>query len=157
MHERERNRLAKTQTALLLAASDMDQAAAAARVLQTEKDGVLARALETAIAVSYMRPFTGEAPGRLPDAYVPTGSPDAGYDSDLKALRDKTYAHTDKASGRKTSLKIAVREGDVVNVEWSEEWVPLPREALPSLIEFFERQRDRFRSRRHPYTSSFTD
>jgi hypothetical protein len=47
----------------------MDQAAAAARALETETDGLLARALETAIAVAYMRPFTGGPPGRLADDY----------------------------------------------------------------------------------------
>lgn len=146
MHESERNRLVKRQTALLLAASDMDQAAAAARALQTEADGVLARALETAIAVAYMRPFTGQPPGRLPDEYFPNTSPDAEIHGELKRLRDKVYAHTDAASGRSTSLKTATREGDIVAVEWREQWLPLPREDLPDLIAHFERQRDRFRS-----------
>jgi hypothetical protein len=146
MHESERNRLTNQQTALLLAASDMDQATAAAHALVDEPDGVLARALETAIAVCYMRPFTGGPPGRLPDAYLPTGSPDGRYHSELKVLRDKVYAHTDKTSGRKTSLSAAAREGDVVSVRWREDWLPLDREALPSLIDFFERLRDTYRS-----------
>jgi hypothetical protein len=64
MHESERNRLRKRQRALLLAASDMEQDKAAAQRLTIEEDGLLARALETAIAVSYMRPFTGGPPGR---------------------------------------------------------------------------------------------
>jgi hypothetical protein len=146
MHESERNRLIKRQTALLLAASDMDQAAAAARALQTEADGVLARALETAIAVAYMRPFTGRPPGRLPDEYFPSTSPDSERHAELKTLRNKVYAHTDAASGRSTSLKAATRDGDVVSVEWREQWVPIPRASLPALIAYLEEQRERFRS-----------
>jgi hypothetical protein len=145
MDESERNRLRNRQEALLLAASDMDHAAAAARALQTEADGALARALETAIATAYMRPFTGRRPRRLPDAYVPTGEPDAGYHSDLKEVRNKVYAHSDKANGRYTSLKAATREGGIVTVEWQEQWLPIPLETLPALIDLCERQAERFR------------
>jgi hypothetical protein len=69
----ERNRLAKLRTALLLAGSDMDQAVAAARALQNESDGLLARALETAIAVCYMRPFTQSSLMALPPEFSPRG------------------------------------------------------------------------------------
>jgi hypothetical protein len=52
LHVSEINRLKKLQTVLLLAASDMDQAAAAARALEAETTNVdLMRALETAIVV----------------------------------------------------------------------------------------------------------
>ena len=142
--ESERNRLTKNQTALLLAASDMTQSIAAAKRLETEPDGDLARALETTIAVSYMRPFTGQPPGRLPDEYLPSGDPDAEYHAELKDLRDKVYAHTDRASGRSVSVELATRDGDIVQVTFKEQWLPLPREALPGLISHFERQRDKF-------------
>ena len=60
MHESDRNRLSKLQTALLLAASDFDQAAAAAaRALDAEEEDLaLMRALETAIAICYSRAFS---------------------------------------------------------------------------------------------------
>lgn len=98
MHESERNRLAKEQRALLLASSDMEQAAAAARALENEHDGTLARALETAMAVCYMRPFT-KSDLAVPDEYVPTTGVDEAAHSHLKALRNKVYAHTDKYGG----------------------------------------------------------
>ena len=99
-----------------------------------------------AIAVAYMRPFTGQAPGRLPDEYVPNGEPDARYHAELKDLRHKVYAHTDQASGRSTSVRAATKEGDVVTVEWREDFRPLERDALPSLVDFFERLSERYRS-----------
>jgi hypothetical protein len=58
MHESDRNRLKKLQRALLLAASDLEQAAAAARALDAEQSNLpLMRALETAIVVCYSRAF----------------------------------------------------------------------------------------------------
>ena len=142
MDQSARNRLIKRQTALLLASSDMDQAIAAARALGSESDGLLARALETAIAVSYMRPFTGRPPHRLPDEYVPSSEDH----SLLEDLRHKVYAHTDKASGRTTSVEAAARDGEIVSIQFREPWQPLPREILPRLIQHFEAQRERFRT-----------
>jgi hypothetical protein len=69
MHESRRNKVIEDQQALLLGASDMAQAIAAARALLTEADGTLARVLETAMVVCFLRPFTGEL--RLPDTYTP--------------------------------------------------------------------------------------
>jgi hypothetical protein len=143
---RERNRLRNLQQALLLAASDMGQAIAAAKALQKEPDVELARALETAIANCYMRPFTGGPPGRLPDAFGPTTEPDAGYHSDLATRRHKTYAHTDKASGRSTTVELVTRDGEAVTVAFREQWLPLPRKALPRLIDYLERQQERFKA-----------
>jgi hypothetical protein len=95
----ERNRLRKLEQALLLAVSDMEQAIAAAQALTVETDGRRARALETAIAVCYMRPFTGRRPVRLPDEYVPSAPLDAQGHAELKTPRNKVYAHTDRAAG----------------------------------------------------------
>jgi hypothetical protein len=142
MHKNERNALLKLQTVLLLASSDMDQAAAAARTLEAETDGVLARALETAMAVCYMRAFTTSSLMTLPNQFVPTTSPDAELHARLRDLRDKVYAHTDRASGRSASMKISGVDGDVVSLEWREEWMPFPREAIPSVVALFERHRD---------------
>jgi hypothetical protein len=82
---------------------------------------------------------------RLPDAYIPNVWPDAEFHAE-QDLRDKVHAHTDAASGRSTSTEAATKEGDVVGVQRREQWLPLPREALPRLIAHFERQRNRFRS-----------
>jgi len=76
MDEAKRRGLEKLQESLILAAEDMDQATAAATALRadTSKDAAWRRALETAIAVSYMRPFTDGA-WRLPGKYVPKRHP----------------------------------------------------------------------------------
>jgi len=74
-HESERNRLRKLQTVLILAARDiMDQATAAAAALQADKstNEAYRRALETAMAVCYMRAFTKSSLMTLPAEYVPT-------------------------------------------------------------------------------------
>jgi hypothetical protein len=83
MHKSEINRLKKVQTALLLAASDHDQAAAATRALDSEADDhVLIRALETAIAVCYARAFTTSTLLQLGDEYAPAaGTSDASSTS----------------------------------------------------------------------------
>jgi len=144
--ESERNRLVRKRTALVLAVSDMRQAAAAARTLVTEDDRDMARVLETGMVVSYMRPFTGRPPGRLPEAYVPQAAAGAEYHAELKDLRDRLHAHTDEESGRVVSVLSAVREGDVVSVQWHEQGPAISPEELPGLIEHFERLRDRFGS-----------
>jgi hypothetical protein len=83
----ERNRLRNRQTALLLAASDMGASHTSDQELTEQEDGLLARALETAIAVSYMRPFTGRRPGRLPKEYVPNTGPASDVHATLEKLR----------------------------------------------------------------------
>ena len=144
MNESERDRLSKLQTALLLAAADMDQASAAARALDAESEDVaLMRALETAVVVCYMQAFTKSSLGTLPREYVPASEP---VHTDLKRLRDKVYAHTDVASDRSTSTQAATREGDMVEVQWREQWRPLLRAALPALVAHFEHLRDQYRT-----------
>jgi hypothetical protein len=72
MDEAKRKGLEKLKESLILAAEDMDQATAAAVALRTDTsdDDAWTRALETAMAVSYMRPFTTGA-WKLPGKYVP--------------------------------------------------------------------------------------
>lgn len=144
MHESERNRIEKEQRALLLAVSDMQQAAAAARALQEEEDGTLARALETAMAVCYMRPFT-TSDLQVPDEYIPTGGIDGEAHDHLKVLRDKVHAHTDKSSGRKIESFTIEVEGEIAQLSWREGWLPFPRENLAFVIELCERQAQKMR------------
>jgi hypothetical protein len=145
LHPSERNRLAKLQVALLLAGSDMDQAAAAARALQSEDDYLLARALETALAVCYMRAFTQSSLMTLPAEFVPTGEPDGRYHDELKALRDKVHAHTDKAGGRSASINVETVEDGFVRLAYRDAWLPFERGAIPAIVDFFERQGEHFR------------
>jgi len=64
---------------LILAAEDMDQAIAAAVALRTDTsdDKNWRRALETAVAVSYMRPFTTGG-WKRPGKYAPRASAEKG-------------------------------------------------------------------------------
>jgi hypothetical protein len=147
MRESDRNRLKKKQLALLLAASDRDHAEAAARALEIEAYNVsLMRALETAIAVSYMRAFTQSSLMTLPVEYVPTASPDAELHEWFHARRDQAYAHTDKTSGRDASVKIEAGEGGTIAVELRDEWIPFPRDWIGPAVSLFERQREQFRA-----------
>jgi hypothetical protein len=79
MDAKKRKGLEKLRESLLLAAEDMAQAMAAATALRTDTsdDEAWRRALETAMAVSYMRPFTRGA-WTLPSKYVPKTSPEKG-------------------------------------------------------------------------------
>lgn len=146
--ESDRNFALKLQSALLLAASDMDQAAAAARALEAETDYNLARALETAIAVCYARAFTQSSLFKLNrDTYEPPDPRLAELHKELFNVRDKVYAHTDKEGGR--SATVLVRTSPVelpgtVDFYRQEDWVPMPREVLPVALELFEVQRKRF-------------
>ncbi len=149
MRESEVNHLKKKMLALLLAASDMDHAEAAARALEKEAyDVSLMRALETAIAVSYIRAFTKSSLMTLPDDYVPTTSPDAELHEWFRDRRDQAYAHTDKpsVSGRDASVRIGVEEGGIVAVEFRDEWLPFPRKWIGPAMSLFERQRECFRA-----------
>jgi hypothetical protein len=145
MHVSDRNRLKKQQRALLLASSDMDQAAAAARMLLGEEnDEARARALETAMATCYMRPFT-TSDLKIPDAYIPTEDMGGFAHDHLKAQRDQVYAHTDERGGRKIQdFRIEI-EGEIVQFKWLEGWVPFPRANLPFVIDLCERQAHRMR------------
>jgi hypothetical protein len=150
MHESDRNRLKKLQTALLLAASDLYQAAAAAQALDGEADDLaLMLALETALVVCYARAFTTSSLLQLGDEYAPAaGTADAELHEYLMDRRHKAYAHTDKASGRRIKEEVLLETGDTtaVVVEWEEEWLPFPRDLIPRVTDLCWRQAERFRS-----------
>jgi hypothetical protein len=74
MHESQVNRKRKLSLVLQLGADDMEQAEAAARALQREAHDVHLRgALETAMAVCYMRPFTRTRPHDPTERIRPVG------------------------------------------------------------------------------------
>jgi hypothetical protein len=149
MQNSERNRLGKLQTALLLAASDFDQAAAAARALDSERENLaLMRALETAIAVCYSRAFTQSTLLKLCSEFVPpAGTADAELHEVLMAARNKLYAHTDRAGGRSTTTSVATHPSEETAglVEWREEWLPFPRGYIPEVLDLCSRLAERFR------------
>ena len=133
--------------ALLLAAWDMEQAVAAARALESEtKNLELMWALETAVAVCYARPFSRSErrPKRLPEEYQPTDERGRELHTVLYDLRRKTYAHTDKASGRKAELRVYDGADGSRVVKLSYEWLPFPREWIDPVVQLCSDQRSRF-------------
>ena len=147
MDESERNRLLKQQKAVLLAASDMEEAAAAARALVGIEDGPLAHALETAIIVCYARPFT-TGDRRVPRGFDELDSEsDASLHAELKKLRDEAYAHTDEGSGREIARYAITERGDgTAEISYWEARLPIERESLPLVISLCERQAERMKS-----------
>jgi hypothetical protein len=85
----------KLRESLILAAEDMAQAKAAADAVRTETsdDESWRRALETAMAVVYMRPFTKGA-WTLPTRFRPTSELGKELHQRLKDLRNEVYAHS---------------------------------------------------------------
>lgn len=154
MHESERNRLIKRQQALLLALVDMSHAGAALQALEREHEDVnLMRALETAIAVSYARPFVTSSLLRLRQAeYRPTDPEQSELHDDLLSLRDKVYAHTDKDSGRTARIEITSATGlgnlgglpESLAAEIHEQWIPLSRDRILGYRMLIEAQAQRF-------------
>jgi hypothetical protein len=147
MDDAKRAGLEKLIESLLLAAEDMDQATAAATRLRedTSNDAAWRRALETAMAVSYMRPFTTGA-WKLPGKYVPKAAPEKDLHRDLKDLRNRVYAHSDEASGRSASMTTKATSGDIVTIEYRSAWLAFRVENLPAVLALFHEQRERFRT-----------
>jgi hypothetical protein len=146
MHEPEINSYKELQQVVLLAAWDMEPAEAAARALEAEADNLpLMRALETAMAVCYIRAFTPSTLGTLSSQYVPSTRPDSDLHTWFQERRDKEYAHTDKKSSRVASVEVVGWEGGVVSVMLREQWDAFPRELIAPAIDLFQRQRDRLR------------
>ncbi len=117
----------------------MAQAASAAVALQqeTEGNGPLRRALETAIAVSYARPFApGNRAGSLRNGWEPANPRQAAFHDALIELRNQVYAHTDRTEARSVvDLKQLLGLEDEGGRRYAEEWqalnVELPQGARP--------------------------
>lgn len=138
----ERAGLLMQQRALLLAASDMRQASAAARALEHESDVELARALETAMMVCFMRPFT-KSDLQIPAKFLPTG-PDLEHVESIKAHRDKVYAHTDAEAGRWAEAVSSTVEGEHVSMHFREGWNAINRAVVPDFVALCERLENDF-------------
>jgi hypothetical protein len=94
---------------------DMARAAAIALRDDTSVDAAYRRALETAIAVAYMRPFARtNSVGCLTDDDAPTGEWIELHEW-LDEVRDKRYAHIDKEGGRSAELMVTVDDEGVAN------------------------------------------
>ena len=146
MHASERNRIMNELRRLVLAQSDLAQAAAAATALMNEHlNGDLCRALETAIVVCYVRPFTRANNIKpLGEQWYPELPSARALHDLLMAMRDQVYAHNDR-----TEFRDIIDSGASVGMPgiYSEQWVPINREALPGMIQMFSDQQLRMRTR----------
>jgi hypothetical protein len=150
--EPQMSRLALQRERFLLAASDMEQCAAAAVALEQlyETDGEntpLIRALETGMVTCYARPFTrtrGGARWLDETKWAPTVPRDSVHHG-LIDLRNKVYAHTDAESGRTPGPPILVElTPGASEVTHSEGWWPFPRSWLPHVVGLCDEQTERF-------------
>jgi hypothetical protein len=165
MSATEINRLMNEIRALVLAASDMRQAAAAAEALANEHQNVhLMRALETAVVVCYWRPFASANQVKLnAEERVPADEGVRLAHELLKNLRDKVFAHTDRVieiNGRTLRPRDVERSedllGPVPEIDYSdpasppvftESWHPLDRKALPTIVSLARAQEAQFRAK----------
>jgi hypothetical protein len=134
MDEPKRKGLEALKESLILAAEDMQQAHRAATAMRedTSNDEAWRRSLETSMAVCYMRPFTKGA-WKLPSKYVPNVEPNKAVHEGLHALRNKVYAHSDQASGRRATMTTKATNGDLVTIEYETAWLQFPlRKFTPS-------------------------
>jgi hypothetical protein len=135
---------------LALAAQDMRQAASAAKLLidlpELDDRGAAARALETAIAVCYARPFLSRnRMGVPPRRLRPTDALGRKIHAELIKRRNQTYAHIDPTGGRVISGSFLTDDGGVVQrMDMQEQWIPIDRARLPDIIELCENQAARF-------------
>ena len=82
---------------------------------------------------------------KLPDRWKPPEPVDLELHDWLMFRRDKTYAHTDPESGRRS-----VDAGGMLG-DWplyAEEYRPIDPEKRPLTLSLCQRQRDRFRAER---------
>ena len=96
------------------------------------------------MAVCYLRPFTtGE--WQLPGKYAPLkGSPWRDLHDELRVLRNKVYAHSEKASGRSASMRTTSTSGDVVSMEYQTGWLAFDVANLHAVQALCYDQRERF-------------
>ena len=144
----DRDAAERRKTMLLLGATDMQQVIEAAVAIQDEHRSAtprleLLRALETAVAVCYWRPFSqNNTIGHLRDG----DAEDPTLHAHMKTLRNQAYAHIDASSGRSADIEDIVTPTGVEGLALTEGWWPLPADWLPRIIEVAVRQRDTWRA-----------
>ena len=141
--ETERSRLQNQIRRFRFAAADMRQASMAARTLTSEHvNEDLCRALETAIAVCYARPFTRDSDRkRLDDKWAPEETP--LLHKALLALRHQVYAHTDPNTEARQLIDLSEFFGESGHGH-TEAWLPLNRDVLPTIVWMCDAQAERF-------------
>jgi hypothetical protein len=127
---------------LILAAQDMGDAAEAATELDVRHGS---RVLETALVVSYARPWTASnSIEPLGEQWLPSGRQDEGLHFDLMRLRDKLYAHTDEEFGARgvADVRHLVGAAQIMLVPSTR---TIKAEVVSIVREMANAQRERFR------------
>jgi hypothetical protein len=127
---------------LMLAAQDMQDAREAAESLASRVGP--ARPLETAIVVSYARPWTASSIRPLEPHWLPKDEADLGLHEALLHVRDKLYAHTDDELGARGMQDVSAIVGSA-EPQFAPSWRPLDRALLPDIVALASRQLERFR------------
>ncbi|HEU5371532.1 MAG TPA: hypothetical protein VFU51_04000 [Gaiellaceae bacterium] len=147
-----RERLLRERKRLVLAESDMKQAAAAAAHFVeygADMNGDAERALITGIIVTYARPFTasrGSSLGAIQGRLAEPESPALRHlHAELLQRRNDLFAHNDETEFR-DELDIVAHLGDGEG-RFVEAWTPVDYAVFASIERMASAQRDRFRSR----------
>ena len=75
----------------------------------------------------------------MPRELHPSSPEELRRHKSLERLRDKVYAHTDKAGGRWVELGPPEFDGEYLPIPGQEGWFPFPRELLPLVIEHMKK------------------
>jgi hypothetical protein len=103
------------------------------------------RIMETALAVSYARPWTKATVGTLEEHWLPPDRVEQELHFELIRLRDKVYAHTDDELGARGVRDVGGMVG-ATKVMLASEWRPRRPELLPVIEELAATQRKPFRA-----------
>jgi hypothetical protein len=126
---------------LVLASQDMADAAEATALLIQRPNS---RVLETALAVSYARPWTEASIAALDTHWEPAAETHQELHREIIRLRNKVYAHTDEELGARGVRDVSSLAGTPDPLLVSE-WRTLKPELLPVFEELSKQQRTRFR------------
>ena len=138
MDKDKRDGLASLVERLRLAVADMEQVRAAVLASRNTNEPRLLQALETAIVVCYMRPFTGHY--QLPGKYVPK----CDLHRRLREARGNLYAHTDQVPGRKAYVVSSDPETGLHVFGEESHLRGLPLHSWEPVLRLADRLRDRF-------------
>jgi len=132
-----------------LAESDMEQAAAAATSLQRVHWSGLRRALETAVAVCYARPFT-EGTDLDRKKWAPRERSANELHWSLIELRNTLYAHTEPDTGRREIIdlgRIFIDDIEISSRIYGEQYYSIPAEILLAIVALAEERQATFRAK----------